>query len=125
MAQPDRLEGAPDAAVGVDGVERQLQPAAVSQRVAASKAAAENLNSHLDSSVRSNIQSLNELTFENYIHTEHNHTVGRCADYTVRSAVRECGGIVKVTATRLARDETGRTPRRETTERRKSPKIAP
>ena len=41
MAQPDRLEGAPDAAVGVDGVERQLQPAAVSQRVAASKAAAE------------------------------------------------------------------------------------
>ena len=69
--------------------------------------------------------TLNELTFENYIHTEHNHTVGRCADYTVRSAVRECGGIVKVTATRLARDETGRTPRRETTERRKSPKIAP
>ena len=41
MAQPDRLEGAPNAAVGVDGVERQLQPAAVSQRVAASKAAAE------------------------------------------------------------------------------------
>jgi hypothetical protein len=41
MAQPDRLEGAPDAAVGVDGVERQLQPAAVSQRVAASTAAAE------------------------------------------------------------------------------------
>ena len=41
MAQPDRFEGGPDAAVGVDGVERQLQPAAVSQRVAASKAAAE------------------------------------------------------------------------------------
>ena len=41
MAQPDRLEGAPDAAVGVDGLERQLQPAAVSQRVAASTAAAE------------------------------------------------------------------------------------
>ena len=43
MAQPEnRLEGAPEhTAVGVDGVERQLQPAAVSQRVAASKAAAE------------------------------------------------------------------------------------
>jgi hypothetical protein len=42
MAQPEnRLEEASDTAVGVDGVERQLQPAAVSQRVAASKAAAE------------------------------------------------------------------------------------